>query len=160
MSQWSRAEIEEALAIYQAASKKAGETGDWRDWADRFTEDATYVEHFFGTMVGRETIYEWIQSQMSEWPGSEMVEFPIEWYIIDEERGWVVCQIWNRMADPGDGSDHREYNFSLLKYAGDGLWSYEEDIYNPERFLEMVGSYERHKESLAAGAEQASSPGS
>ena len=100
-------------------------------------------------MIGRETIYEWIQSQMSEWPGSEMVEFPIEWHIIDEERGWVVCQIWNRMGDPGDGSDHREYNFSLLKYAGDGLWSYEEDIYNPNRFIEMLEGYEASKAALA-----------
>ncbi len=150
MGRWSRAEIEEALAVYQAASKKAGATGEWRDWADRFTTDATYVEHFFGTMNGREAIYEWIQNQMSEWPGSEMVEFPIEWHIIDEERGWVVCKLWNCMADPGDGSIHREYNFSYLQYAGDGLWSYEEDIYNPAHFVTMVENYERHKESLAA----------
>ncbi|WP_423922887.1 hypothetical protein [Candidatus Poriferisodalis sp.] len=109
-------------------------------------------------MVGRETIYNWIQSTMSEWPGSEMIEFPSEWYIIDEERGWVVCQIWNRMVDPDDGSIHREHNFSLLKYAGNGLWSYEEDIYNPAHFLNMLESYERHKATLAAEDEASGTP--
>ncbi len=41
---------------------------------------------------------------MKEYPGRDMPEFPIEWYVIDDERGWVVCQVWNRMRDPGDGS--------------------------------------------------------
>ena len=35
------------------------------------------------------------------------------------------------MKDPGDGSVHESPNLSVLKYAGDGLWSYEEDAYNP-----------------------------
>ena len=81
---------------------------------------------------------------------SRQVHLPVEQYIIDEERGWVVCQIRNRMGDPGDGSDHREYNFSLLKYAGDGLWSYEEDIYNPNRFIEMLEGYEASKAAHTA----------
>ena len=68
----------------------------------------------------------------------DMQFFPIEWYVIDEERGWVVCQVWNRMIDPGDGSLHQAYNFTLLKYAGDQRWSYEEDIYNPGHFKDMV----------------------
>ena len=67
----------------------------------------------------------------------------------------MVCKVWNRMADPGDGSLHQEYNFTLLKYAGGGLWSYEEDIYNPAPFGEMVGNYLRHKKKLAAGAAEA-----
>ena len=49
--------------------------------------------------------------------------YPVEWYMIDEDRGWVSCQFWCRMADPGDGSVHEFKCFSLLKYAGDGLWS-------------------------------------
>ncbi len=160
MSQWTRAELEDAFAHHQELSQQAAASGDWRAWADQFTEDAVYIEHFFGRLEGREAIYEWIQTTMNEWPGSEMTQFLVEWYIIDEERGWVVWKVWNHMADPGDGSDLRTYNFSLLKYAGDGLWSYEEDIYNPNRFIEMLEDYEARKAALAAGAERASSPGS
>ena len=155
MSRWSRAEIEEAFDRYQEVARNAGTTGDWREWANLFTEDATYVEHHFGTMGGREAIYNWIQSTMSQWPNNEMIHFPIEWHIIDEARGWVVCKVWNRMADPGDGSLHQEYNFTLLKYAGNGLWSYEEDVYNPARFGEMLKIYLRRKKDLAAGGEPA-----
>ncbi len=91
---------------------------------------------------GRQAIHAWISATMSEYPGSDMPEFPIEWYVIDEDRGWVVCQVWNRMRDPGDGTVHQEYNFTLLKYAGDGMWSYEEDVYNPMRFGAMVAGWE------------------
>ena len=87
MSRWSRDEIEEAFARYQEVARRAGTSGDWREWADQFTEDATYIEHHFGTMGGREAIYNWIQSTMSQWPNNEMIHFPIEWYIIDETRG-------------------------------------------------------------------------
>lgn len=76
-----------------------------------------------------------------------MPSFPIGWYIIDTERGWIVCQVFNRMDDPGDGSIHEEYNLTLLKYAGGGLFSYEEDVYNPTRFQEMIkGWYARRAE--------------
>ena len=157
MGRWSRAEIEEAFAHYREVARRAAASGDWREWANLFTPDATYLEHHFGHMEGREAIYDWIQSTMSQWPGNEMIEFPIEWYIIDEDRGWVACQVWNRMADPGDGSLHQEHNLTLLKYAGDGLWSYEEDAYNPARFIAMLEKYERHKETLAADAAESAS---
>ena len=87
---------------------------------------------------------------MDEPINNEMIYFPIEWYMIDDEKGWVVCQVWNRFADPGDGSIHQAYNFTLLKYAGGGKWKFEEDIYNPETFGQMVGGYLRRKKELAA----------
>ena len=138
MGRFSRAEIEEAFQQYQDTALAAGTSGDWNPWADLFTEDATYVEHLFGEMGGREAIRKWITTTMAQSPNDEMKYFPIEWYVIDEERGWVVCQVWNRMVDPGDGSLHQAYNFTLLKYAGRGLWSYEEDIYNPQHFQDMI----------------------
>jgi len=35
---------------------------------------------------GREAIREWIVETMGTWPGNEMPVFPIEWYIVDDER--------------------------------------------------------------------------
>ncbi len=150
MGAWTRQELEDAFAQYQAAAAHAGATGDWSSWADVFTEDAEYLEHHYGTFHGREAIRTWIVQTMGEWPGRDMPAFPIEWYVIDEARGWVVCQVWNRMIDPGDGSIHQEYNFTLLKYAGDGLWSYEEDIYNPAHFATMVGRWHEAKQAATA----------
>ena len=138
MGKWSRAELEGAFEEYQRVALEAGISGDWNAWADLFTEDSTYIEHLFGTMGGREAIRNWITKTMSQSPNDEMKYFPVEWYIIDEERGWVSCQVWNRMVDPGDGSLHQAYNFTLLKYAGNGKWSYEEDIYNPVHFQNMM----------------------
>src|ERR1700676_3775278 len=125
---YTREEMEEAFARYQQVAADAASTGDWRKWADQFTEDATYVEHLFGEYKGREAIYQWITETMSQPINKEMTSFPVDWYIIDEARGWVVCAIWNRMRDPGDGSVHQAVNWTLLKYAGDDQWSWEEDV--------------------------------
>jgi hypothetical protein len=138
MGKYSREELEQALDHYRGVALEAGTSGDWNPWADLFTRDATYIEHLFGTLGGREAIRRWICSTMAQHPNCEMKYFPMEWYIIDEERGWISCQVWNRMEDPGDGSLHQAYNFTLLKYAGDGLWSFEEDVYNPTHFQTMI----------------------
>ena len=149
MGQFSRQEIEDAYEHYRAVAAESGRTGNWDPWADCFTEDAEYFEHLYGKFSGREAIRAWITATMAEYPNNEMTEFPADWWVIDEERGWVVCAVWNRMQDIGDGEVHQAINWSLLKYAGNNLWSYEEDIYNVSEFADAVGGYLKSKKAQA-----------
>jgi len=148
MPKFTRAEIEGAFQHFQDAAERSAKSGEWKEWSECFTEDADYYEHLYGRMQGRQAIYEWIQKTMNEPINVEMRSFPIDWYVIDEERGWVLCQVANVMDDPGDGSDHREYNWTLLHYAGDGLFSYEEDMYNPDEFGQMIKGWLKVKKTL------------
>jgi hypothetical protein len=149
---YTRSEIERAFADFQAAAAHACETGDWTRWADCFTEDAEYHEHHYGHFEGRAAILEWITTTMAQPINRDMVAFPAEWYVIDEARGWVVCAIWNVMRDPGDGSVHREINWTKLHYAGDGKFSYEEDVYNPMEFGTMVEGWLAARRRVAGDA--------
>lgn len=132
---FERAEVEAELHQYIAR----GAANDWSAWADQFTEDARYVEHEMGIFHGREEIRAWIVETMASVSG---MSFPVDWYMIDGDR--VVLYCWN-VFDPLPGMTG-EYKFAVavvLHYAGNGLWSYEEDIYNAKeadavlaRFLE------------------------
>ena len=135
MPDYSREELETAFQHYQDEVESIATTGEWARFADLFTEDATYVEHAYGTFQGREAIRGWITKTMTAFPGSEMPHFPITWYLVDEERGRIVCDVWNDLRDPGDGQRHGASNITILTYAGDGMWAGEEDIYNPATFL-------------------------
>jgi hypothetical protein len=134
---FTRDELEHAFANYREVAADAAANNEWRAWADLFTEDATYIEHHFGEFKGREAIYEWITKTMAQPPNDQMTSFPIEWYVIDESKGWVVCCIQNVMDD----KVHMAPNWTLLKYAGNNLWSWEEDIYNPLEFGEMIKAW-------------------
>lgn len=150
MSRWSREELEAAFDKFQVAALKGGQTQDWRDWADCFTEDATYFEHHYGRFWGRENIFNWITKTMGEWPASDMKAFPVTWYSIDEEKGWIFCEVMNRMQDLGDGKIHQEPNLTILHYAGNGLFSYEEDAYNPHNMGVTIGAWIEAKRRIEA----------
>jgi hypothetical protein len=137
------AEIDEAFAAYQRRVEEIRLGGDWAAFADLFTEDATYEEHAYGTFTGREQIRAWIVRTMTAFPGNVMSGFPPAWHVIDAPTRRVICDIRNLMPDPGDGSEHEASNITILTYAGDGLWSREEDVYNPMRFATMTREWAR-----------------
>jgi len=132
MPKTARAELERALALYNAARDEASRTGDWSVWAERFTEDARYVEHAYGELAGREAIRDWIQKVMAPYP---TMTFPQDWVAFDEEGGAVVFQCQNAFPPPYDAGG-RPFSFptwTRLVYGGGGLWASEEDVYNPAR---------------------------
>jgi hypothetical protein len=135
---WGREELERAHAHFMETANRCAATGEWRAWAELFTEDARYVEHTYGEFRGRQEIYEWISATMAEWPNRAMTSFPHSWCVCDEERGWWICRIENRFRDPGDGSVHQAHNLTVLHYAGNMQFSYEEDAYNPMNFAPVV----------------------
>jgi hypothetical protein len=148
MARFTRDELEREFEAYQERARVAGASGQWDPWVDQFTEDAVYVEHLYGRFEGREAIRSWITSTMAEFPNSEFTSFPVEWAMFDEDRGWIVCEIQNRMRDLGDGSVFQASNYTRLVYAGDGQWSYEEDVYNPESMATCVQAWFKRRKEL------------
>jgi uncharacterized protein (TIGR02246 family) len=153
-------ELSDAFDAYLAAVEKICETGEgsaWSGFAELFAPDATYLEHAYGTFSGREEIRNWIVETMSTYPGNQMVGFPITWRVLDADNNRVVCEIRNVMRDPGDGSVHDATNITILTYAGDGLWAREEDVYNPQKFVDMMRTWSRvarDNRTLSAEGEQ------
>ena len=132
MPKYSRQELDSAFEKYNALRLKAQETGDWNLWAAVFTEDDYYLEHAHGEFHGREAIAKRICEVMSPFP--EMT-FPQDWVAYDEEKGAIVFQCQNRLPHPTDpeGDPFSFPTWTRLVYAGEGLFSSDEDIYNPTK---------------------------
>jgi len=130
MTHFTRDEIEQAYHTFVAA----GDTQDWDAWADLHSEDGVWVEHHLGTFRGREAIREGIKQVMATAPP---MLFPVEWHAIDGNR--VVFYPWQVFPDPtGGDAVYRFGCITILEYAGEGLWSYQEDVYNPREGEDVV----------------------
>jgi ketosteroid isomerase-like protein len=125
-TRFERAEVEAALRDYEARGQAAVASGDWKTWAEQFSDDAIYVEHQYGVMRGQPAISAWITSTMQ---GHALeLDFPIQWSVIDNDL--VVAYIPNRYRSRDGGPDFQFSCVTILCYAGDGKWCYEEDVYN------------------------------
>jgi predicted SnoaL-like aldol condensation-catalyzing enzyme len=136
-----RDEIEAEFAEYRARAAHAVATGDWDQWADQFTDDAHYREHHYGYFRSKDEIRGWINSVMQPFP---TMEFPVSFHLIDGNR--VSALIPNVL--PAPEGDDGYYGFdvnTILHYAGDGKWSYEEDVYSPREAEDVI------KRWIAAG---------
>jgi uncharacterized protein (TIGR02246 family) len=138
MATFTLDEIREAYEHFKQVSDECGASSDYDAFADLFTEDCIYVEHVFGEMHGREAVRRWIVPLMKAYPNDQMVRYSHDWVLFDEDNARVVFCARTHMADPGDGSEHSATNWSRIDYAGDGLFSREEDIYNPANFGTML----------------------
>jgi hypothetical protein len=133
--------LQSGFERYVRAVAEIARTADWARFADLFTEDATYCEHVYGDFTGRAEIRPWIVDTMTTFPGSEMVAFPPAWVVLDPPTNRVICEIRNLMRDPGDGSVHEASNITILTFDAAGGLVREEDIYNPQKFADMVRAW-------------------
>jgi limonene-1,2-epoxide hydrolase len=107
---------------------------DWPVLADLFTDDAVYIDPAWGRIQGRDEIRSFMVESMT---GLEDWEFPIEFIAIDGDQ--VVVK-WIQVL-PGtkpDGGQWTQSGCSTLLYAGDGRFSYEEDLLNMAHVLEDI----------------------
>ncbi len=122
-----REEVQAEFEKYRQRAALAVETGDWDQWADQFTDDAHYREHHYGYFSSGAEIRAWIKSVMQPFP---TMEFPPSYALIDGNR--VSTLIPNIL--PAPEGDDGYYGFdvnTILHYAGNGKWSFEEDVYSP-----------------------------
>ena len=136
MGTFSEQEIEQAFRLYW----RTGAVGeDWDAWADLFTEDCVYIEHFYGTMWGRETVRAWIKPIMAKY-GEIYTSY--EWHVVDAERGRVVFYMQNRRDHPGGQGTIDFPGISILEYAGGGKWRSEEDFWSVTGREKAMRAYE------------------
>ncbi|CAM8636426.1 MAG: nuclear transport factor 2 family protein [Actinobacteria bacterium] len=132
-----REEIEQEFENYRKRGEIAVATGDWNQWADQFTDDAHYREHHYGYFKSQKEIRDWINGVMQPFP---TMEFPVSYKFIEGNR--ISALIPNILPAP-DGDDGY-YGFdvnTILHYAGNGKWSYEEDVYSPAEAGEVIGRW-------------------
>jgi ketosteroid isomerase-like protein len=130
-------EIQQVVADYVALRQRIEDgEADWPDLAELFTEDAVYIDPAWGRIEGRDEIRQFMHESMV---GLEDWSFPVEYTAID---GDTVVIKWFQIL-PGtraDGSPYVQSGYSTLVYAGDGMFSYEEDVLNMAHVLEDLAA--------------------
>jgi ketosteroid isomerase-like protein len=133
MPDFSRDEIQAAFDHRM----KLQDEDDWDGFGTTFTPDAVYVEASAGVMEGRDKILAWLIPAMKPCKGWT---YPIQYMGIDGDR--TFHKWMNRL--PGQRADGSYYEFpgiTVMVYAGNGQWSYQEDQYNAAGVGELVAEW-------------------
>jgi hypothetical protein len=117
-------EISAALATHLLREAEGAESGDWRAWADSFSDDAVLRSDADTRLEGRGTILTWAESRDTRATAAPRAL----WHLTDGNR--VVTRI-SYSFDEAPGAHLASYDrMVVLHYAGDGRWSYREDVFN------------------------------
>lgn len=138
MAKWKRDELEGAFRAYW----QKGAVGErWEEWADTcFTPDADYHERILGTRKGRDAIRAWIVPTMEEYCE---IYTAYEWHSVDPELGKVIVYMQNRRDHPSGEGVIDFPGVTILDYAGDGLFSQEEDYWALPMARKALEAYQR-----------------
>jgi hypothetical protein len=122
MDEPTRGEVEAAFQHFWTVGNV---DENWDAWPALFTEDVRYFEHVYGEMHGRAAVARWISELMAS---NRDVHAVIDWYMIRGRR--VVVNMRNRYYNPDPAGAPFDFpGISILEYAGDGLFGYEEDYW-------------------------------
>ncbi|MSW99838.1 MAG: DUF4440 domain-containing protein [Actinobacteria bacterium] len=126
-------EVVAALDAYvDLRNRIAAGQATWTDLAELFTDDAVYIDPAWGRLQGKENLLEFLDESMR---GLEGWEFPIEFTAISGNT--VVIKWTQQLPVPrADGTRYEQSGISTLVYAGDGKFSYEEDMLNMAHVIE------------------------
>jgi ketosteroid isomerase-like protein len=129
--------VRDALADYVEVRRQI-DAGDatWVDLARFFTDDAVYIDPAWGRVEGIDAIRAFFVESMT---GLEDWRFPIRFTAIE---GDEVVTVWDQVL-PGardDGRPYRQTGVSLLHYAGEGRFDFEEDLLNMAHVLEDLAA--------------------
>ena len=123
MGEPSREEVEGAFQRFWTIGNL---DENWDAWPALFTPDVRYIEHVYGEMRGREAVAAWISKLMAD---NRDVHAVIDWYMIRGRR--VVVNMQNRYYHPDPTCAPLDFpGITILEYAGDGLFGYEEDYWD------------------------------
>jgi hypothetical protein len=143
--EYGRDEVEAAFRHYFLTGP-VGE--DWAAWSRLFTDDATYNDHFWGVFRGPAEIQQFLEGTMSFAPH---VYSPLVWYNIDGSR--VVYRVVNRADSPSPGGDPIDFpSLQVIRYAGEGKWSAEEDWWTVAEMKLFNQRYAKARNDAGTGA--------
>jgi hypothetical protein len=138
MVKWDRDEMEKAFRRYWELGAVAER---WDEWVNAcFTPDVDYHERILGSMKGRDAIRAWIGPTMEEY---KEIYTAYEWHTVDPELGKVVVYMQNRRDHPSGEGVIDFPGVTLLDYAGDGLFSQEEDYWALPMARQSLEAYRR-----------------
>ena len=131
-------EIEEAFQHYW----RLGGAGErWSEFSQLYTEDAILIDCVIeGVKRGRKEIRDYLDLVMNrEMPALYTV---YDWHTI--EGNCVSNGMVNRFDNPQPGGPPLDFpGVTIQVYAGDGLWSYQEDYYSWVGMQRVRADYER-----------------
>jgi len=151
-ARFAESEVREAFEEYVGRAN----ANDWDAWVDLFAEEVLYVDHQFGVLHSREDVRKWMVPLMKAQPEMRFVP---SWCAIQGDV--IINYNWNRWPNP-DGShepydrilhpeardDVYRYQFpavTINRYAGNGLFDYEEDFYSMPGYIKTLEDWQTER---------------
>ena len=133
---YSREEIEQVFLAFEKIHEQcySGQS-DWGELAQFLVPDVDYTDPGWGRMHGTDTVTQFLRDSMA---GLDAWDFPMRWYAIDGIH--VIKKYSMVLLEPlkADGSQQDISGVYMMKYAGDGKFSWVEDQLDMNHFIHVA----------------------